>query len=284
VNVQPGTWTLVVEFVDPAGNETSDPYTGSIALQSGASVTGLPHGSIKDGTFTIHVKNTTAATQDFFLDPRLGASPKVYTLSSQTSNTTRVPMSGQALPPLWLVPTESNSLAVTTPKAAAHPFTFDLGPLLGDPDVPSYQPGAVNGSTNPSVTVAPGVAQGPLTPGFWSAVPAPAAGDGFRTADASHENVTLKATVTTAPFDLNFTSATDDLWYGSVHLATLQTFTPVILKPGATASIRITLTGIGPVSGTLYVDSALIIQYPAGFFPQFGGSELAAIPYSYTGS
>jgi hypothetical protein len=37
------------------------------------------------------------------------------------------------------------------------------------------------------------------------------------------------------------------------------------------------------VSGTLYVDSALILQ-SAGFFPQFGGSELAAIPYSYTGS
>ncbi|HEY2641894.1 MAG TPA: S8 family serine peptidase, partial [Streptosporangiaceae bacterium] len=59
VNAQPGTWTLVVQFVDPAGNETSDPYTGSIALRSGASVTPLPHGSIKDGTFTIHVKNTT---------------------------------------------------------------------------------------------------------------------------------------------------------------------------------------------------------------------------------
>ncbi len=42
VNVQPGTWTLVVEFVDPTGNELSDPYTGSISLTPGAAVTGLP--------------------------------------------------------------------------------------------------------------------------------------------------------------------------------------------------------------------------------------------------
>jgi Subtilase family len=283
-NVVPGTWTLVVEFVDPTGgNETSDPYTGSIAIQPGASVTGLPSGSIKDGTFTIHVKNTTGATQDIFLDPRLAGS-KVYTLSSLTSNKAQVPMKPTAPPPAWLVPAESSSLTVATPVAAAHPFTFDLSPLIGDPDTASYKPGAANGSTTPSVTVTRGGSQGPLTPGAWSAAPAPSAAGGFRKPAASHENVTLKATVATQPFDTSFNSATEDFWYGSVHLATLATFSPVIIPPGATASITITLSGVGAVSGTLYIDSAVPIQFPVGPFQQIGGSELAAIPYSYTGS
>jgi hypothetical protein len=285
VNVVPGTWTLVVEFVDPTGgNEISDPYTGSIAIQPGASVTGLPSGSIKDGTFTIHVKNTSGATQDIFLDPRLSGS-KTYTLSALTSNTARVPMRATASPPAWLVPSESSSVTVTTPSAAPHPFTFDLSPLIGDPDIASYLPGAANGSRTPSVSVSRVGSQGPLTPGFWSAPPAPAAAGGFRKPDASHETVTLKATVTTQPFDTSFNSAPDDFWYGSIHLATLDTFNPVIVPAGATASITITLSGNGPpVSGTLYVDSAVPIQYPIGPFQQIGGSELAAIPYSRTSS
>ena len=284
VSVEPGTWTLVVEFVDPTGgNETSDPYTGSIAVQPGASVTGLPSGSVKDGTFTIHVKNTTGATQDIFLDPRLSGS-KVYTLSALTSNSARVPMKGAAAPPAWLVPSESSSVTVTTPSAAARPFTFDLSPLIGDPDIASYLPGAANGSRTPSVAVIRGGSQGPLTPGTWSAALAPSAAGGFRKPDASHETVTLKATVSTQPFDTAFNSATDDFWYGSVHLATLETFSPVIVPAGATAAITITLSGLGAVSGTLYVDSYVPIQYPVGAFSQTGGSELAAIPYSYTGS
>ncbi|MGO8956242.1 MAG: hypothetical protein ACLQFR_02525, partial [Streptosporangiaceae bacterium] len=281
VNAQAGTWTLVVEFVDPTGgNETSDPYTGSVAIEPGASVTGLPSGPITDGTFTIDVKNTTGATQDIFLDPRLAGST-VYTLSSLTSNTALVPMNGSAPPPAWLVPAESSSVSVTTPVAAASPFTFDLSPLLGDPDAASYQPAAVNGSTTPSVTVTAGGTDGPLTPGAWTATPAPPAGGGFRTADTSHENVTFQATVTTQPFDTNFSSATEDFWYGSVNLATLSTWAPAIVPAGATVSITITLSGVGAVSGTLYVDSFVPIQYPVGAFEQAGGSELAAIPYSF---
>ncbi len=245
-------------------------------------MTGLPSGPITDGTFTIQVKNTTAATQDIFLDPRLAGS-RSYTLSSLSSNRVRVPMNGSGPPAAWLVPTESSGVIVTTGKAA-HPFTFDLSPLIGDPDSASYQPGAVNGSTTPSVTVTRGGTQGPLTPGAWSAAPAPPAGNGFRTGDASHENVTFKATIQTQPFDTNFNSAPEDFWYGSVHLATLSTWSPVTVPAGATASISITLSGVGPVSGTLYVDSFVPIQYPVGPFQQAGGSELAAIPYSYTGS
>ncbi len=204
-------------------------------------------------------------------------------LSSLSNNTARVPMSATASPPAWLVPTESSSVTVTTKTAAARPFTFDLSPLIGDPDIASYQPAAAGGARAPSVTVARGGAQGPLTPGAWSAVPAPAAAGGFRTAAASHENVTLKATVTTAPFDTAFGSSTQDFWYASVHLATLGTFSPVTVPAGATASITITLSGTGPVSGMLYVDSFVPIQYPVGAFQQTSGSELAAIPYSYTG-
>jgi hypothetical protein len=61
------------------------------------------------------------------------------------------------------------------------------------------------------------------------------------------------------------------------------TVTPVIINPGQTATINVTITPSGAsgstVSGTLYADDLLDNVPPAG---QFAANELAALPYSYT--
>lgn len=284
VNAIAGTWTFVVEFVDPTGgDETSDSFTGNISLAAGAGATGTPSGTLTGvSQFSVNVTNNTNATEDIFLDPRLTGAQTTYTLSSLSSNTVRVPLLASGTAPEWLVPSESSSLTVSAKASSTQPFTFDLSPSLGDPDVASVTPGSVTGTTKPSVTITAGGAQGPLTPGVWAAPPAPSANGGFYKADGTHENATFSAKVQAQPFDPTISSSTGDLWQGSIDLAVLQTFTPVIIPAGKTATITVTVTpnGTGTVTGTLYVDSAVIIQYPS---LQEAGSELAAIPYTYSG-
>ena len=58
----------------------------------------------------------------------------------------------------------------------------------------------------------------------------------------------------------------------------------MIVQPGQTASIPVTITPSGAsgatVNGTLYVDDANFILYEV--FAQPNGNEVAALPYSYT--
>ena len=63
-------------------------------------------------------------------------------------------------------------------------------------------------------------------------------------------------TAQTKQFDTAVTSDTGDFWLASTNPA--APFAPVIIKPGHTATINVTITPTGPtgtkVSGTLYVD------------------------------
>jgi Subtilase family len=294
VNAVPGIWELVVEFVDPTGgNEISDPYTGNISLTAGAAVTANPlapadNARVATGTsktFTVQIKNNGDAPEDIFLDPRLTGAQVSYTLVSQTDNEIPVPVPTDgsiAAPPEWLVPTESSSVTASATVSASQPITFDLQPLLGDPDVPSFPPGAAAGSTTPSVTV-PGESEpGPLTAGAWDADPAPAAPQGFSNADSQSENATFNATVQTQPFDTTVTSSAGDYWYTGVNPSATSNVT-VLVGAGKTATIQVTVTptaSVGTtVSGTLYVDDFIPIFYPT---EQYAGNELAAVPYQYT--
>jgi Subtilase family len=296
----PGTWTLVVEFVDPTGgNETSDPYTGAISLTPGVQVSGGPSGTIPSGgtvQFPVTITNESPAIEDFFLDPRLTGvqdSYPLYVLTTATPSrkvSVPVPMPADAVPPEWLVPTESSSLTVSAKATSSSakskkpfPFTFDASPTLGDPSVASYLPGAVNGSTAPSVTVSGGGALGPLTPGLWGAAAAPAARNGFSAADTVHENATFTATAEAEAFDTTVLPETGDLWEVGTGMQLSTSFSPVILGPGKSATIELDITppqsgASGQDSGTLYVDDFAEIVYPAG---QLTGSEVAALPYSY---
>jgi hypothetical protein len=90
-------------------------------------------------------------------------------------------------------------------------------------------------------------------------------------------------TAETKAFDPSMTSVTGDLWLGAVNAEELGLVAPVLVNPGQTTVIDVTITPAGPngsvVNGTLYVDSLTFGTPPYG---QFSGDELAAIPYSYT--
>ncbi len=82
-------------------------------------------------------------------------------------------------------------------------------------------------------------------------------------------------------FDPAVTSDTGDLEQASLNPAT--TFSPVVIQPGQSATVHVTITPSGSagtvVTGTLYVDDFLTNVPPYG---QQGANEMAAIPYTYT--
>ena len=88
-------------------------------------------------------------------------------------------------------------------------------------------------------------------------------------------------TVVAKQFDTSVTSSTGDLELGSINPS--ASATPVIINPGQTATINVTITPSGAsgtqVRGTLYVDDVLNNIPPYG---QFASDELAGLPYAYT--
>ena len=87
-------------------------------------------------------------------------------------------------------------------------------------------------------------------------------------------------TAQTKQFDPTVTSDTGDFWLASTNPST--PFSPVIVKPGQSAVIDVTITPSGAkntkVQGTLYVDDFVGGLPVSG---QSAGDELAALPYAY---
>jgi hypothetical protein len=88
------------------------------------------------------------------------------------------------------------------------------------------------------------------------------------------------------PFDTSETSAPGDLWLAAVDgPSALSSFAPVVVAPGASVTINVTITPSGSggtvVSGDLFVDS-YDTGLPTAAYSQLAGDELAAFPYEYT--
>jgi Subtilase family len=298
-NAIPGTWTLVVDFNDPAlptpstGNETSQHYTGQIKLSSlvSASAATLPDSasSTLTGPVTVPVTITNhgSAPEDFFLDPRLD-STTTYPLIGVNATDVPVPLPAADADlgevPAWLVPTETSELGASATSTV--PMTFDLGEFAdgADPDIASYTPGSTAGSTTPSLTVA--ASAGSLSPGDWSGVQAPPATDGFTAPDTTTGTATFTVNATTQTFDPGASPSQGDLWYDAI-LSSAPAFNPTFtIAPGKSRVIDLTITPSDDgsagtvVSGTLYVDVlAAFNEIQEGGIT---GSDVLSIPYQYT--
>jgi hypothetical protein len=282
LNPVPGTWTLIVAFTEPtAGNEISQPYTGNVVFNNvSASAAGLPDRlstKLAAGTpvtVPVTIKNNGAQAEEFFVDPRLNQTATM-TLAAQDPQVSSVtlPLTGDE--PDWFVPTQASS--ASTASTASLPIMFDWGPFQGDPDISSHNPGAgpLCATTESASYSPPG---GTIQNGFWGSAPTecgPYSGPAPAGTDSSSMTVLAKQ------FDTSVTSSTGDVELASINAA--ATFTPVIINPGQTATIDVTITPSGAsgtqVSGTLYVDDLLTAIPPYG---QIATDELAGLPYSYT--
>jgi hypothetical protein len=290
-----GTWTLVVDFNDPAlatpstGNEVSQHYSGRIQLSSlvSASAPALPDsaGTTESGTVTVPVTITNhgQSSENFFLDPRLDTSSTYPLTGDGFTSDVPVPLPVTTPGPAWLVPTETTSLAASA--VSTIPMTFDLGEFDdgADPDVASFTPGSTGGSKTPSLTVT--ASAGSLSPGEWSGAQAPAATDGFVNPDKTTGTATFTVNATTQTFDPGASSTVGDFWLETVGSS--ATFDPLFtIKPGQSATIDLTITPSADgaagtvVQGTLYVDVfAAFNEVQEGGLT---GSDVVAIPYEYT--
>ena len=160
---------------------------------------------------------------------------------------------------------------------ATLPIMFDFSPFPGDPDIASASsgPGPLCADTEAATYAASG---GTVTAGGWSSLPSECGPypTGATPGTLNYVNMTAQ----TRQFDSTVTSNTGDFWLASTNPST--PFSPIVINPGATGTINVTITPSGPkntkVSGTLYVDDYVQGVPPYG---QIAGDELAGLPYAY---
>jgi Subtilase family len=271
---QPGQWSLVLEQTQAAGNQTSVQFSAKVTLNAAvATATSLPNSahtkvSATTGmTVTLDVTNSGVATESYFVDARLPNLTSIALPTSLCSSTTPATLPGTCS--ALIVPTETSALVIEAKSSA--PLNMDAYPAFGtSPDVFALPVG-----TN---TVAAFVAAPEVPYSSWQAFPSligpfPAAG-------APTTAVTTTATALLQAFDPAVTSSAGDAWADLVNGT--STFQPLVLAPGASGQITVTLkpaaSSVGrQVSGTLYVDS-----YNRATDPITMGDEIVALPYSYS--
>ncbi|MGH2873849.1 MAG: S8 family peptidase [Solirubrobacteraceae bacterium] len=273
---QPGLWSFVVEVVNPVGGQVlSAPYTGQVSFKAPpVQVSGLPgrwHSELTPGqpvTATVSVTNNGPSVEQLFLDPRTDDRQFVSLLSVTKSSGVTLPVPGTELPPLYLVPTETDAVAAFA--QATQPITFDYG--FGDPDLAAIATGAT----------AAGYVLGSATPGIWELAPDEL---GPFSGAAPAGTVSAGMIAYTHGFDPNASSSTGDPEDQAVN-PSAEAYTPLTLEPGQSGTMTLTITPPPPGSqpqpgmrsegrmfGTLYVDAFDNVLGVAG--------ELAAFPYAY---
>jgi Subtilase family len=284
LNPVSGTWTLIVVFADPVvGDEVSQPFTGDVQFNNvSVSAAGLPdstHQRLAAGTpvtVPVTITNNGAAPEDFFVDPRLNATSSI-TLAAVPPSADAVSLPMTSYFPTWFVPTQTSSVSVT--QTSSLPAMFDFSPYSGDPDLASSGLGtaALCADTAAGSYAPPG---GTVTAGLWDGGPTEC---GPYSAPAPAGSATISMAAQTKEFDSAVTSATGDLWLFAINPA--APFAPIVINPGATAVIDVTITPSGPagttVSGTLYVDD-VVSAIPPADYGQLTGDELTGLPYAYT--
>jgi Subtilase family/Peptidase inhibitor I9 len=292
LNPDPGTWTLVVNFISPTpGTEVADPFTGTVSFAPDGRLTAptlpgsaskrLPAGVAK--TIPVTITNTGTAPEDYFLDPRL-ATTTTMTLAPLTpalgngSNTSALPLAASGPPEYWV---PSHTTSVTVRQTSTRPAMTDLSPYSGDPDVSSagLSTSSLCGTPVSAAYIAPG---GDVTSGLWQPGPTEC---GPYPAAAKAAKATDTVTVTSLAFDRAMTMQTGDLQqlangagaYAKVNLDIVE------VKPGASVTVDAVITPTGTagtvVGGMLYLDDVATSLAPDG---DTTASEVSALPYSYT--
>ncbi|MGH9016911.1 MAG: S8 family serine peptidase, partial [Acidimicrobiales bacterium] len=269
-----GRWTLIISFSPTvSGTALSEPFTVSIdenpAVVTAKGLRGkgainADHPKVVD----VKVTNTGIAPEAYFIDGRLDATTQ-YNLAALDSPQATVPLRVTGNIPIYLVPSETTAIEGTADTAGASPIEFDLGAPTGDPDVESGQGSAVTATVTGS----------PVTAGEWDIAPDVIGPFGAKGVKAETVDTTL--TATTEAFDPAVSSDTGDLWQAA--LGGPITVTPVVVMPGQSAVIPVTIAPTGPagttVSGVLYLDDDSLFSLYGGLAPN--ADTVAAIPYSY---
>jgi len=272
---EPGQWTILVTFTNPVTGDALDtPLYGQVSFAPiAAKATGVPDGGVltpgKATTVSVTVHNTSQGIESYFLDPRLSQYVTTPLVSLTPTTDLTLPLSYANAPPVWIVPTQTDQLGMAVTSTA--PVQFDASPYNGEPDIGS----TAVGDDAYATYAAPGITQG-----VWDIIPQPT-GPFASSGAAPSSTASLYMTAVTQGFNTDATSASGDLWETGVDPS--ATFSPVIVQPGASATLTLTITPSAaagtPVSGVIYLDDYSALSNN-GYTPT--GDELAAFPYHYT--
>jgi hypothetical protein len=267
-NPQPGPWRFVLLTLNPVGGTTTAArFTGTVSLIAPpVRATGVPDspGAVvpADGNVTARITVTNSGNTDMhvFMDARR-SQRMLYSLVGITKTTgLSLPLPGDAAPPEWVVPTQTDLLLAGALGSA--PITFDWG--FGDPDLEARSVGD---------TAAGAIAARELTPGVWFMAPAllgPFDGPATGTVDTG---LVARARV----FDAAVTSPSGDPQLQDID-PNASAGAPIVVRPGHTATIPVTFSGAGARRGQLVRGDVFVDDNQAALGAV---NEITAIPYAY---
>ena len=225
------------------------------------------------------------------VDPRLQGSVSVTLppLSGAPTVTLPLSVSNLSLVPLYEVPPGTSQLTVAATSSSRS--QLELSGPLGEPDVLGDLAVAQSGDPTSVTRVTATGGRHQVARGFWGTFVQQIGP--FSDAGAPAGTSTLTATAVTQPLDPSVTSTAGDP-YARGFTDQAATGTPVVVQPGRTADIKVTITPSARagtvVHGVIYLvtspfnSAATIAGAVTG---RLGGVEtsgdvLAALPYRYT--
>ena len=278
-NPQPGRWRFILlQNYTSSGNQVSLPFTGTIGFYSNAQVASAslpnnPFGSLSVATgavtFPIQVTNNSKLTQWYFADARLRTATVV---SLGTGPFCASPTLQGACGFTWVPPEASAVQFVAQSSSPVNMDVYnDVGYNVGATGSPDLWARPAGTDTVAATLFVPEVPYGP-----WILVPSLVGPYGPSGASTSTP-VTTAAAALMQPFDAAVASTSGDIWADLV--TGTSTFNPLVLGPGQSGTITVTITPnaaqVGStVRGYLYIDT----------FNETvnSGDEVVRLPYSYT--
>ena len=277
-NPQAGRWKFVLlQNVISSGNQTSLPFTAHIGFNTARiKAVGLPnHASVMLSAagapvnVPIHITNTGVNTQLYFADARLNKVDYAqFAAQPGCSAVTTLPGACGK----FYVPTQASTVGFIAQSAV--PIAMDANNAVGTGVGGTFSPDIYAKPLSPNAVVA--FFNAPEVPyGTW--ISNPSLVGPYGSAGATTEPVTMLAYALMHPFDGAASADSGDVWadltYGT------QTFNPLILAPGQSGTITLTIkpdpSQVGnTITGFVFVDTFDLNV--------FSGDEVVRIPYSYT--
>jgi hypothetical protein len=275
-NPQPGRWkfVLVQDFV-ASGNQTTLPFEAHIGFNTAQinaptlpnDVHSILSASAVPLIVPVQITNTGSLDKVYFADPRLNTSSPLQLFPYFFSDS--LPGGyGQ-----FILPTQTSSAAFV----AQSTLPINMEALVVNGTGISFFSGSPDVSAHPIApnTVAATLHNPEIPYGYWLATST--LSGAFGPAGSPTAPLTTNAYVLAKDFDLAVTPDSGDFWLNANSNS--SNFTPLILAPGASGTINLSIapdtTKVGQtISGFIYIDT---FDFTVGT-----GDEVVRIPYSYT--
>lgn len=280
----PGRWHMVLVVQNPVtGQEIEQPFHGTVGFdQLSVHANGLPSGGRlaagKPVTVPVTVRNTGVEPVAVGVDARTNQVRTVTPVAIQGNTEVDLPADPSAAP-VYLVPPDTSRLTVATTSSV--PAQVELQSSAAGFDVLGDLSAAQHGATTSVATV--GERNGYVSKGIWFGSVEEIGPFGAEGAQPGHASYT--ASMRAAGFDATVTSSTGDPFDFAVD-PNGTGGTPVIIQPGQTAVVQVTITPAGrsgdTVAGHLNLVTVPVLPTGATALPFNGtGEVLAVLPYSY---